>query len=370
MVEPKIYVPALKLDSQDENNQHSFNIDHYFTSEFVSFMEHSLANNVDTVNNALTIQPEITYCREKLLRFDRHLSMTTSIVIGTDTPNEFTINLSEIADRHNCNIATNICISLDTLSTIENISLRLNDIIFDTMGKKLLNVLQYLNYENIGNKHEKIINIPLFFSNNMTPLYFNRKHKWILSIKTGGPEISKLNIIMDVIALGIDTCIDTYECNRKIFEIQKIGTQYTHYYINTFFLQKEHEVILNGTGNVSQILILLEPDNINCVYEMDGIIMKGTHNIGYFNKTINKIHSVLTYDASVYDPHIYTIPFCFSGKYSGRKQTGYLMLDEPIKIKFGIRQKTNFENKHINMHIWCPHYVDYQIINQKFTKVN
>lgn len=363
MVEPQIYTSALNLDSQDENNQHCFNVNNHFTSSYASLQESGI------INAALTMDPQVTYCREKLIKFDKHLSITKSIIIETATPNEFIINLSEIADRYICHIATNICINLDTLSTIENITLRLNDLIFDTLGKKLLNVLQYLNYENITNKHEKIINIPFFFINNITPLYFNEKNKWTLSIKTSGQEISKLNIIMDLIALGIETYIDTYESNKKMFEIQKLGTQYTHYYMNTFFLKKEHEIILNGNGKISQILILLEPDNMNSVYEIDGIIMKGTHNIGYFNKTSNKIYSVTTYDASVYNPHIYTIPFCFNGKYSGRKQSGYIILDEPIKIKFVIRQKTNFENKHINMHIWCPHYVDYQIINQKFTKV-
>jgi hypothetical protein len=175
---------------------------------------------------------------------------------------------------------------------------------------------------------------------------------------------------MDMIVLGIDTYIDTYEWSRAFFEFQKLGLQYTHYFINTLFFQKEHEILLNSTGNISQILILLEPENPNCVYEIDGFIIKGTHNIGFFNKTINKIHSVTTYNASIYNPHIYTIPFCFSGKYSGRQQTGYIILDEPIKLKFVIKQKTNFDNNHVNMHIWCPQYVNYQIINQKFTKID
>lgn len=162
-----------------------------------------------------------------------------------------------------------------------------------------------------------------------------------------------------------------YTKNQCSWFLEIMGTQYTYYNINRALFNKRHNLTLCADGPISQILIMIESQNKNCVYELEGIVTLDGKNIGFIDRTINKIYTKTTYEVSNHNRHVYVFPFMMEGRKIGDDESGCLFINGfALKIEFILKQLTDFKNDYVNIHAWCPKYEKYKMINEKFMRVN
>ena len=334
-----------------------------FNSETIFGIQNAV--NFPIANLNITDPPQITFNKAVYRRYYHFGASIVPIKLGIIKKNFMSINLSKLSVELKCHMLTNInLIFSNSETTIENIELTFDGERMDYINSKLLDIICLFKFNK--NKSNSTLTIPFYFMNKENPLFMHLDQEIMLNIRTkhNSPNCNVkmcANMITSIESLSFDKQPDSI--------IQKWGSNYTSYYIGKNTITNDQEIILNFRGYITQIFISIEPQNKNSIYELYGCIMEDNRIVSFIDPIINEINVVEKYRIEQKVNNLYLIPFALNPDQSDLQPTGYKTCINNMSLKFTIKQKTQFDNEYVNMQIWGPSYEIYNIVNDKFIKI-